>query len=82
MGRPRALWLQQVDRHLKEMGMGQASAWGMARQRPLDTGGKWTQRRSALAHAPIPDLTFSLPLLTLMLTSDHPNVFVVCLFLF
>ena len=22
MGRPRASWLQQVDRHLKEMGMG------------------------------------------------------------
>ena len=28
MGRPRASWLQQVDRHLKEMGMGQASVWG------------------------------------------------------
>ena len=26
MGRPCASWLQQVDRHLKEMGMGQASA--------------------------------------------------------
>ena len=26
MGRPRASWLQQVDRTLKEMGMGQASA--------------------------------------------------------
>ena len=36
MGRPRALWLQQVDQHLKEMGMGQVSAWGMARQRPLE----------------------------------------------
>ena len=36
MGRPRALWLQQVDQHLKEMGMGQASAWGMARRRPLE----------------------------------------------
>ena len=35
MGIPRASWLQQVDRHLKEMGMGQASAWGMARRRPL-----------------------------------------------
>ena len=35
MGQPRALWLLQVDRHLKEMGMGQASAWGMARLRPL-----------------------------------------------
>ena len=36
MGRPRASWLQQVDRHLKEMGMGQASVWGMARRRPLE----------------------------------------------
>ena len=36
MGRPRALWLQQVDQDLKEMGMGQASAWGMARRRPLE----------------------------------------------
>ena len=36
MGRLRASWLQQVNRHLKEMGMGQASAWGMARQRPLE----------------------------------------------
>ena len=34
MGRPRASWLQQVDRHLT--GMGQASAWGMAKQRPLE----------------------------------------------
>ena len=32
--RLRASWLQQVDQHLKERGMGQASAWGMARQRP------------------------------------------------
>ena len=37
MGRPRASWLQQVDQYLKEMGMGQASAWGMARRRPLKT---------------------------------------------
>ena len=56
MGRPRALWLQQVDRHLKEMGIGQASAWGMARRRPWSTCGKWTQRHAALVHAPIPDL--------------------------
>ena len=34
--RTRASWLQQVDWHLKEMGMGQASAWGMARRRPLE----------------------------------------------
>ena len=36
MGRRCASWLQQVDRHLKEMGTGQASAWGMARRRPLE----------------------------------------------
>jgi len=57
MGRPRASWLQQVDQHFKEMAMGQASAWGLARQKLLETGGKWTQRRAAAAHAPIPDLT-------------------------
>ena len=28
MGRPCASWMQQVDLHLKEMGMGQASALG------------------------------------------------------
>ena len=32
MGQPRASLLQYVDQHLKQMGMGQASAWGMARQ--------------------------------------------------
>ena len=36
MGRPRASWLEQVDQHLKETGMGQASACGMARRRPLE----------------------------------------------
>ena len=36
IGRPRASWLQQVDRHLKEMGMGLASSWGMVRRRPLE----------------------------------------------
>ena len=36
MGRPCASWLQQVDQNLKEMGMGQASARGMARWRPLE----------------------------------------------
>ena len=44
MGRPRALWLQQVDQHLKEM--------GMARRRPLEG----TQKSAAPVHAPIPDL--------------------------
>ena len=33
---PRASWLKQVDHHLKEMGMGQASAGGMARRRLLE----------------------------------------------
>ena len=36
LGQPRASWLQQVDQHLKEMGMGQASAWEMARWRDLE----------------------------------------------
>ena len=36
MGQPLASWLQQVDQHLKEMGMVQASAWGLARRRPLE----------------------------------------------
>ena len=35
MGRAHASWLQEDDQHLK-MGMGQASAWGMARWRPLE----------------------------------------------
>ena len=42
MGRPRASWLQQVNQNLKEIGMGQASACGTARD-PWSTGGKWTQ---------------------------------------
>ena len=36
MGQPHASWLQQVDQHVKEMVMGLESAWGMARQRPLE----------------------------------------------
>ena len=36
MDRPRSSWLQQVDRHLKEMGMGQTSAWAVARCRPRE----------------------------------------------
>ena len=57
MGRPCASWLQQVNQHLKEMGMGKAAAWGMARWGPWSTGGKWTQRCAALSHAPKLDLT-------------------------
>ena len=36
MGHPRASWLQQVDQHLEELGLGQASAWGMSRRRLLE----------------------------------------------
>ena len=57
MDRPHVSWLQQVDQHLKEMGMGQASAWGMVSRRPWSTGGKWMQRHAAPMHALIPDLT-------------------------
>ena len=58
MGRPRASWLQQVDQHLKEMGMGQASAWGMARRRPLEAGVPAESGRSnALLWRMLPYLT-------------------------
>jgi len=57
MGRPCSSWLHQVNQHLKEMGMGKAAAWGMARWGPWSTGGKWTQRCAALSHAPKLDLT-------------------------
>ena len=40
MGRSRSSLLQQVDRHLKEIEMGQASAWTMARRKPLEYGRK------------------------------------------
>ena len=46
MGRLRASWLQQVDHHLKEMGMGQASAWGMARRSSLE----YWQKVDAVTH--------------------------------
>ena len=56
MGRPRASWLQQVDHHLKEREMGQASAGGMARQRLLEYWRKVDAATRCLAHAPIPEL--------------------------
>ena len=57
MGRPRASWLQQLEQHLKEMGMGQASAWGWPDGGPWSTGGKWMWQHAALGQASIPDLT-------------------------
>ena len=39
--------------------MGQTSACGWPDGGPWSTGGKWTQRRAAPAHTPIPDLTWS-----------------------
>jgi len=56
MGRPRASWLQQVDHHLKEREMGQASAGGMARRRLLEYWRKVDAATRCLAHAPIPEL--------------------------
>ena len=35
-GRPRANWLQQMDRHCRGLGMGRVSAWGMACRRPQE----------------------------------------------
>ena len=49
MARPRASWLQQVDQHLKEMGMGQASAWGIARWRPLEY--QWKVDAATYSHS-------------------------------
>ena len=59
MGRPRASCLQQIDQHLKEMGMSQASTWKMARQRPLEYQRKVdavTSCVGAFSHT-CPDLT-------------------------
>ena len=58
MGRPHAS-LQQVVQHLKEMWIGQASAWGRARRRPLEYRRKVDAATSlaALLQAPIPALT-------------------------
>jgi len=39
MGQPRASWLQQVDRHLKEMGMGQAGRPGDMEPKTSHTSG-------------------------------------------
>uniref|UniRef100_A0A8C4QSD2 Uncharacterized protein n=1 Tax=Eptatretus burgeri TaxID=7764 RepID=A0A8C4QSD2_EPTBU len=36
MGRPCSSWLQQVNQNLKEIGMGQESAWDLARRTPLE----------------------------------------------
>jgi exonuclease III len=36
VGRPRASWLVQADRHVRELGMGLATARVMARRRPLE----------------------------------------------
>ena len=57
MGQPRASWLQQVDQHLTEMGWARHLPGGWPGGGPWSTGGKWTQQRTAPAHAPIPDLT-------------------------
>ena len=59
MGQPRASWLQQVEQHVKEMGMSQASAWEMARRRPLKYRSKVDEATgcsSACSHTR-PDLT-------------------------
>ena len=50
MGGPCASLFQQVDWHLKEMGMGQESAWGCPDGGSWSAGGKWPQRRTAPAH--------------------------------
>ena len=57
-------WADHVPRGCSRL-IGISRRWGWARQLPggwpdgdpWSTNGKWTQRRAALAHAPIPDLT-------------------------
>ena len=63
-GRPRASWLQQVYNHLKEMGMGQAYAWGMSRWRPLEY-----RRKVDAETAPI--LVLTITIVILQLCNDH-----------
>ena len=57
MGQPRASWLQQVDRHLKEMGMARHLPGRWPDGDHWSNGGKWMQRHTALAHASISNLT-------------------------
>ena len=59
MDRPRASWLQQIDHHLKEIGVGKASTWGMVRLRPRKHPWKVDAATHCLVHTPIPDLTLS-----------------------
>ena len=58
-GRPHASWLQQVDQHMKEVRMGQASAWGKVRWRPLECWRKVdaATRYSGACFLTLPDLT-------------------------
>ena len=56
MGLPCASWLQHVDRHLMGWGWTRHIPGGWPDGSPWSAGGKWMQRRAALAHAPIPDL--------------------------
>ena len=57
-------WTDHVPHGCSRL-IGISSRWGWARHLlggwpdggPWSTGGKWTQRRAALTHAPIPDLT-------------------------
>ena len=59
-------WADRVPHGCSRL-IGISRRWGWTRHLPggwpdggpWSTGGKWTQRRAALAHAPIPDLTFS-----------------------
>ena len=57
MGQPHASWLQQIAQHLIEMGWARHLPRGWPDGGPWSTGGKWSQRRAAPVHAPIPVLT-------------------------
>ena len=57
MDQPRALWLQQVDLNLNEMGMARHPPGWCSDRGPWSTGGKCKQLTFCLAHTPIPDLS-------------------------
>ena len=66
-------WADHVPRGCSRL-INISRRWGWARHLPggwpdggpWGTGGKWTQICAALAHAPIPDLTFILSLLSIL----------------
>ena len=53
-------WLMQADPPAVELDIRGVTIPIADPPGPWSTGGKWTQRRAAPAHAPIPDLSFTI----------------------